>query len=416
VAGGAAPSVSRTPLLRRDTVGAFEARLRWSARWRWLAPSLVLLVLAGAAAGWIALSRRGERAGARARAEALALAALDDAVSLDQAIGRLEEVERRSPGLRGAGADRALAQVLRAAGLAEDGEALAARLASRGAERERLRREQPAGWEEAERAAAADAQRLEPEVRAREERARALGAAALAVLQRLQADLGDAPEVARGLAAYHALGGERERVLGTVRAARARAPDPWLDLAEGWLDARDQDRAARERALVALGSLSGSHPELLRGRYLLARTQAALGRRAEAIATLDGLLAANARHEGARRLREELAAPLAPAPSPAPSPAPPQPPVKVPAPARKPAPPPAPPAGGGAPAGAEGAAPGPAAPAAPPAAGSAETLPAAAPGAQPGAGGGVPGERLPPPSQGRPPKVEEEPLPPLNGG
>ncbi len=330
----AAASVSRSPLLRRDAVGAFEARLRWSARLRWLAPALVAAVLLAAGVAWFLLARRGGPSAAGARREAMALAALDDGASLDQAAARLDAALRRSPGSEAA-ADRAAVEVLRAAAASEEGEALAARHAARTADRERLRREQAAGWEEAERAAAADAQALEREVRGREERARALGDAAFDALRALQRAGGDVPEIARALALYYALGGERQAAEKAIRAARAGAPgDPWLDLAEGWAEARQTDHAARERALVALGSLAASHPDLLRGRYLLARTQASLGRRGEALASLEALLAANGRHEGAQRLRAELAAhvqgpPAAGAPPPAQA----SPPAPAPAPA-----------------------------------------------------------------------------------
>jgi predicted Zn finger-like uncharacterized protein len=325
-AAGAAPpqGVARGPVLRRDTVGAFEARLRRSARMRWLAPVLAAVAIAVAVGGWLLLSRRPDGASTRVREEALALAALDDGASLDGAISRLEAIEGRAPAAGAATAERAFVQVLRAGALAEEGEALAARLGALAADRDRLRREKPAGWEDAERAAATEAQVLEPEVRAREERSRALRAAALEALRRVQAEAGDTAEVARGLAAYHALAGARDAVLAALRSAQGAAPDPWLGLAAAWLDVRDPDRAAHERALPVLRDLTASHPEILRARLLLARTQASLGRRAEAVATLDGLLAANARHEAARRLREELSAPRAPAPAatpPAPTPA-----------------------------------------------------------------------------------------------
>ncbi|HET8542168.1 MAG TPA: zinc-ribbon domain-containing protein, partial [Anaeromyxobacter sp.] len=120
-AAGAAPQpgVARSPVLRRDTVGAFEARLRRSARMRWLTPVLAVLAVALLVAGGLALSRRGGGDGAGARQEALALAALDDGASLDQAIARLEEIERRDPAARAATAERSLVQVLRAGGLAD---------------------------------------------------------------------------------------------------------------------------------------------------------------------------------------------------------------------------------------------------------------------------------------------------------
>lgn len=314
----APPTTGRAPLLKRDTVGTFESRLRWSARWRWLAPLLAVIAVGVlSVGGWLVLGRRSEPETARTRADAMSLVALDDAASLDQAIARLDAVLRRSPKQRAAASERALAYVVRAASLAEESEGLAGRLAARNAERERLSREQPPGWEDAHRAAAADVQKLEPEMKAREERARSLGAAAFQALRRLQSEQGDGPDVARGLAAYHALANERDRARKIIRAARDHAPaDPWLDLAEAWVDAREPERAARERALAELGALSVAHPELLRARYLLARTAATLGRKGEAIATLDALLSANARHEAGRRLRDELTAPPAPPPPP----------------------------------------------------------------------------------------------------
>ncbi len=317
------PGVTRAPVLRRDTVGTFEARLRWSARWKWLAPAIAGVAIAAVAAGWTLLSRRADPSLARARSEALALIALDDSASLDEAVARLDEALRRAPKARGTAADRALAQVIRATGLAEDGEAAAARVAALAAERDRLRREQPDGWEDAARAAAADVQALEPEVRARADRARALGSAAIEALRALQRDLGDTPEVSRGIAVYEgALDGDRDRALRSIGATRGRgSPDPWVDLAEAWLDARDRDHAGRERAVQRLSALAAAHPELLRGRYLLARTQVSLGRKGEALATLDKLFAANRRHEAARRLHDELSAPPPPAAAVSPPPA-----------------------------------------------------------------------------------------------
>jgi predicted Zn finger-like uncharacterized protein len=317
-AAGGSP---RAPLLKRDTVGVFEARLRWSARLRWLVPAAAVALLAVVVAAWLLLSRRAPPDDPRARREAMALAARDDLASLDEAASRLEAL-RRARGSKAAAADAAAVDVLRAAVVAEEGEALAARRTARAAERERLRREQPAGWEEGERAAAADVQALDQEVRTREERSRALAAAALDALRPLQRAGGALPEVGRGLGLYHALGGDRpsvERVAGAARAGAAR--DPWLDLAEGWVDARQADRAAWERAIVALGAVAAAHPELVRARYLLARAQAALGHRAEALSSVEGALSVNARHEGAQRLRAELAVPAEPPATPLSAPA-----------------------------------------------------------------------------------------------
>jgi predicted Zn finger-like uncharacterized protein len=343
---GSPPMVARPPVLKRDTVGTFEARLRWAARWRWLAPALGVVLAAAVAGGWLFL--RGDGGGdagtGRAHAEARALLALDDAASLEEATERLAALERGAPGRGEAAADRALALVLRAASLVDDRDAATARLSAGTDERERLRREAPAGWEDAERAAAAEVAALEPQVRALEEKARTLAASAAERLRGLQREVGDTPEVVRATAALHALQGEREPLQKLVRTARERGGrDAWLDLAEGWMDARDPERGIRERAVVRLGAVSTSRPELLRARYLIARAEASLGRRAEALATLDGVLSANPRHGGARRLHAELSAPppvAAPAALAPPSPPPPA--AKAPTPVRKPVPQPAP--------------------------------------------------------------------------
>ncbi len=317
-----AATVGRAPVLKRDTVGTFEARLRWSARWRWLAPAIAVGLAVAAGGSWLLLARRGDPGATRTHAEALALMALDDAASLDEAAARLGDAVRRMPSLKAVAGDRALALALRAGSLLEERDALAAKVSVRTEERDRLRREGPAGWEEAERAAASEVAALEPEIRSREDRARNLSSAAAEQLRALQSDVGDTPEVARAVAVLHVIQGDRDQGQKNVRAGRERARrDPWLDLVDGWMDARDPDRAIRERALVRLGALAAARPDLLRGRYLLARAQASLGRRPEALATLEGVLTANPRHEAARRLRDELTAPPPPAP-PAPAPAP----------------------------------------------------------------------------------------------
>jgi predicted Zn finger-like uncharacterized protein len=298
--------VGRSPVLKRDAVGSFEARLRWTARWRWLAPTLaVVAVIGAAAAAWLLLGRAGEPAPA-ARREALSLVARDDAASLDEAIARLDAVA--SSAEPAASAERALAHLMRAGILLDEREALAGRRTLLVSEAERLRREQPEGWEDAEGAAADEARELDAQARALEEQARMLGASALEALRAVQAEVGDTLHVARGIAAYHALGGDRVRAEQAIRTARDQAtPDPWLDLVQGTLDAGAADRDLRERAAVQLAALASAHPELLRGRYLLARAQASLGRRAEALVSLERVLADNPRHAGAARLRDDLA-------------------------------------------------------------------------------------------------------------
>jgi predicted Zn finger-like uncharacterized protein len=336
--GSAGAAVPRAPVLKRDTVGTFEARLRWSARVRWLAPLALACLIVAIAAMWALLRRRGDAGAERTRTEAVALLTLDDAANVDEAVSRLGAVVNRRPKLRDVAADRALALVVRAALTAEDGEGLSARVSDLREERERARREQGPGWQDQERIASAEASRLEPEIRDREEKTRALSSGARDQLAILHAEVGDTPEVLRALALLHALTGERDRLHREVRTARERGlRDPWIELAEGWGDARDPERAARERALVKLGALAAARPELLRGRYLLARAQLSLGRKAESLATAEGVLTANPAHEGAKRLREELAP--RPAQSPAPGPqAAAAPPEAQPAPAEKPAP------------------------------------------------------------------------------
>jgi predicted Zn finger-like uncharacterized protein len=312
--GPAAPTAARAPVLRRDTVGTFEARLRRHARARWAIPAAAALLIAGVAVAWRLLALPADSDAERVRGEARALLARDDGASVERAAALLDGTLRRSRSTEGA-AERALAELLRGAAAADEGEALLARRAAKEAERERLRRDQPEGWQEAERTVIAEAQALEGEVHAREERARTLSASALETLRSLRREVGDVPEVARGLALAQAARGDRDAARKLARAAGAgRAADPWLALAEGWADAREPDRAARERAVVRLTALAASNPELLRGRYLLARTQVALGRRDEALAVVERLLAANPSHEGARRLRADLAASTEPAP------------------------------------------------------------------------------------------------------
>ncbi len=313
-------SVRAHPVLRRDTVGAFESRLRWSARLRWLVPAVALGLGVLGAGGLFLLRGRVAPGAASARAEGLALLALDDAHSLEEATSRFDDALRAAPRLHAAIADRALAQAMQATALAERSRALAAARGSRQVERERLLRDQPPGWEEAERAAAGAAGKLEAEAHALDERARALVTSARDALGPLATELRDDPAFVRALAAVQAAAGERDAALALARTAGTPGErDPWIDLVDAALDATDAQRATQERAVVKLTTLSARNPELLRARHLLAVTQAALGRSDEARSTLDRLLAANPRHEAARALRDSLTA-KAPAASPGESP------------------------------------------------------------------------------------------------
>ena len=304
---GPAPSPSRpAPVLRKDQVGAFESRLRWSARWKWLAPTLAAAVLVIAGAAWLFLVGRTDPEAARARSEGLALLTLDDATSLDAAIARLDEAVRREPSLTAAVADGALARLLRAEVLREEWEDARPRI--------------PTG--EVEKAATS----LDP----RMVRSRELSAAAWAALEALGQDSAGGAAL-RAHAYGYAQRRDRAHLAPLLSAARMHGEsDPWLDVAEATLDL-EGNAEHRERAVVRLGALVAGHPEIVRARWLLARGQASLGRTPEALAALEGVIASNARHDGARRLRAALTMPppaaatatpadaaAAPAPPPAP--------------------------------------------------------------------------------------------------
>ncbi len=330
----APPTSARAPILKRDTVGAFESRLRWSHRWRWLAPALVVLLAAAGAAAWYL--QRGPPAldPDKAHAHALELALRDDAASLEQAGAELDAALGVAPALHAVRADRALVDLLLAGALA----------------------------------AATPGQ--EPP-----ERGRALAAHAAEALDQLEKEGVAAREVARARVVAAALGKDRATVARLAAAARAGLDDdPQVELAERAAEVRAADRGVRDRAVGALAMLVARRPELLRARYLLARGQGLAGRKAEAMATVEGLLRSNPGHAGGAALKAELAAaapakPAAPAAVPsAPAPPPTAPAPAAPAPAlpRRPSPQ------------AEGSA---AAPSAAPAAPRAAPVPAAAEGA-----------------------------------
>jgi tetratricopeptide (TPR) repeat protein len=319
----------------------------------------------------------------RLRAEAMALVAQDDLGSLERAEAALDGLAATEPELRAALADAALARALRASSQDEEAGAVSSR-------------------------ALAD--------RARED------------LRKLEAEIGPDPAVRRAGAVAAALSGDRETAARAVRSLRSDGGhDRWAELAEGILE-MEGDGAARTRGLARLQALVAKSPELIRARYLVARTQAEAGRRQEALATLEALLAANPRHERARRLRETLSAPVpqaeavaAPA---APRPQPTEPPEEA-AP-RPPRPAPAAPAPS-APAAAGEAAPGgetqpaasqPTAPVAP------APLPVVVPPRPEPDGTSVPGEAGEEPGaggdasspKGRRPPATEEPWPDMGGG
>ncbi len=307
------PQASRPAPPRRDPVSTFEARLKRTLTWKRLAiPLLVVLLLAaawGAVAWW---KRRPDPEVGRLRAEAAARLAQDDTASLARAVELADAALARDPRQVAALGDRALARVLAAAARREtDLEPLAEQLDFVQSEREKLKREQPPGWEVPEAVLGTEAEKLEAELAPRRKEIEAVFGQALVDLEALGRQPGGELPAARGLAVAFAVTGDAAQASKLAAQARAGGEDPWADLAEAWLDLR-QGPAARDQALPRLQKLVTAHPELIRARWLLARAQAAAGRREEAEATLVGLLAANPRHERAQRLKAQLGASSAP--------------------------------------------------------------------------------------------------------
>jgi predicted Zn finger-like uncharacterized protein len=344
---------------RRDTMGAFEARLKAGRRLRWMIPLAVAAVALLALLAWGIFAPRVDASAARRHGELMALVALDDIESLEGATRGLDELSRGQTGIETLAADRALAQLLLSTGMLEEISSQAAQLAARTADRERAVAAQPPSAPELLATLAAEVEALRSQVEPRQNAARTLTERAYGALKTEAAARGGDVAVVRALCVHFAAAGDREQALRFVRSAGAAAErDPWIQLAEGWVDAREEGREARERGVAKLAALAASHPEIVRARFLLARAQAALGKREAAAATLDALLAANPRHRRAARLRSELvggaqarpaglpapgapvgvpggapaARPIMPSPAPAPAPA------VAPAPARAPVP------------------------------------------------------------------------------
>ncbi|MGC3999010.1 MAG: tetratricopeptide repeat protein [Anaeromyxobacter sp.] len=291
---------------------------------KWLAPVLVAALAAVAGGTWWLLTAppRIDPAVLRARQEGLAALALDDAQSLDRAAARLDAALKGAPNQDGIAADRALVEVVRAGGLLIDADGLRATAALRVADRDRLRAAAPPPAPQRPgaapppapadpgAAAAAEADALAARAEALEARARSLRAGARQALDQLDPSGPGRQEIARARALLAAQEGNAAVLSQQAAAARAGGvEDGWVALAEA--------QPAHGEAATALASIASRHPDLLRARYLLARSQASLGRRAEALATLDALLAANPRHEGGTALRAELGCPVPGEPPPA---------------------------------------------------------------------------------------------------
>jgi tetratricopeptide (TPR) repeat protein len=232
-----------------------------------LLPALAALCLAGS--GLPAAIRDPDDLAATT----LALAARGSPSSLAAAEAALPPEARADPAWRGASANRALARLLEASALREE--------ASR----------RPGGGDDLLRA-------------------RALREEALDELRPLARAAPADPAVLRALAVYAGLGGDLEGV-SRIRGGLGGpgAGDPWLAFATAYAEARAQPPA------LAAGTLAGfaaAHPGILSPRLSLARVQVALGRREDALATLEALLLADPDHDGAKALKAELLAPPPP--------------------------------------------------------------------------------------------------------
>jgi hypothetical protein len=299
---------------------AMDARLRAMARWKLaIIPAALALVALLAWGGWSAWKRRPDPETLRQRAEAMALIAQDDVASLGRATDLLDAIQQGDHLSSGAAGERGLAQALLAAALADEVEPLVERQAAAAAEKARLEREQPPGFEDALRALAMEATRAEVELAPRKRKLEALLARAADELKALAAEPRGAHEAARGQAILAVLGEGAEEVERAVTLLRKPGQDPWADLAELWLAVR-QDGASRDRAIPGLVTLAATHPELIRARFVLARALLVAGRREEAISVVARLLSANPHHERAQRLRTQLAVKPPPPPPLAPEP------------------------------------------------------------------------------------------------
>jgi hypothetical protein len=300
----------------------FAKQVRTRSLWKWLGPLLVALAAAGGYAGWRWFSSQVNPAALEKRQEGLSALARDDDGSLERAQASFAEARRIDPKLYQAEADRALAMLLLAGGIREDAASLESRFKELEAERSRLETEKPEGWQKRSAEVIERMKPLKAQLDPLHDKAGSLADQAYGALRVLAREHGEDVAVARALAVYYALDGNADQTARLVKNARiARQADPWLDLAEGAADVTaSNSQVTRERAVSRLGPLAAANPQLLRARMLLARAQVDLLRKDAAVATLDGVLAANAEHERARRLKGELLAPPPPKEEPAAAP------------------------------------------------------------------------------------------------
>ena len=285
---------------RRVRVAAPLAR----ARLRWLAPAVALGALVLAAGGWFLLRGRVDPDAASARAggaRARRARRCRQPRPRDRALRRRARTRAAAPRRR----RRSRARAGHAGDRARGGsQGLAARRAARArwsASGSRASNRRAGRTRSAPRRARPRRSRPRP-ARSRTVRGRSSSSAreALRPLERAGRRT-TPPSCARSPCCTSRPGSATQR---SPSLAPPRSPgerDPWLDLADAALDAAEPQSAARERAVAKLAAIATRSPELLRARYLLARTQAALGRVEEASATVDRLLAANPAPRGRTR-------------------------------------------------------------------------------------------------------------------
>jgi predicted Zn finger-like uncharacterized protein len=296
---GPRPMIARAP-------GRIGASPRGSARpLRWAIPvALALLAVVAVLAGR-AVSKRVDPAAARRRADGLALLRRDDQASLAAAAVAFTDAAQLDASLAAARADRALAHALML-GLAQAEASRAdGRLAERQAERAGAEGQGPPPPPALTEAV--DALRAQRDaVRAR---VRQLENDTEAELTPLRQSLAGEAALVRAQALFDAFATDAERAERVVRQGDAfLGKDVWLDLAVGAADVRAALPERRAEGVARLEALVAAHPDLLRGRLVLAEALAQAGRTADAVAALDAVLAANPRHEGAQALKTELTA------------------------------------------------------------------------------------------------------------
>ena len=207
-----------------------EARLRSLARWKLaVVPAAVVVLLLVVWGAWSAWKRRPDPETQRQRTEAMALIAQDDAASLARALELLDAVKRGGRASRGADGERGLARALVAATLTDEMDPLVERLAAAAAEKARLERDRPPGWEDAARALAMEVTRLEVELAPKRQKFETLRSSVSSELEAVAVQPKGALEAARGQAVLAVLEANREEVERLVARLRASGPDPWAD-------------------------------------------------------------------------------------------------------------------------------------------------------------------------------------------